>query len=99
MKLCLATFESRNFTFDGVGTSTEEAVGVLIQGLRQHAKEYGLPPEWWYNEEMRREFERGCPVAHIEDPNDLAADGVVLFRIFERGEAYRDREVMPAMGT
>jgi hypothetical protein len=43
----LATAESRNFSFKAVGSSEQLAMLALTKGLRIHADQYGLEPEWF----------------------------------------------------
>lgn len=45
--LFIARFETRNFVFEGVGLSAPQATDVLKQGLRAHARQYGLRPDWF----------------------------------------------------
>lgn len=42
-----ATYESRNFTFEAYGRTAEEAKAVLRRTLVKHAKQYGIPDEWF----------------------------------------------------
>jgi hypothetical protein len=43
----LATAESRNFSFQAVGNSEQSAMLALTHGLRIHADQYDLDPEWF----------------------------------------------------
>lgn len=43
----LATAESRNFSFQAVGSSEQSAMLALNDGLRIHADQYDLDPEWF----------------------------------------------------
>lgn len=91
MKLFLAYMETRNFDFDAAGQSPTEAVNVLIQGLRSHAGQCEIPPEWWYSDDMQAAFDDGKPRDHVEEPRRLIDDGVVQVREIEIGQPYRDR--------
>ena len=42
----LATAESRNFSFQAVGLTAKSAMEALRNGLRIHAKQYDLDPDW-----------------------------------------------------
>jgi hypothetical protein len=42
----LATAESRNFSFKAVGSTAKLAMEALRKGLRLHAEQYDLDPEW-----------------------------------------------------
>lgn len=37
---------SRNFDFEGVGATREEAEAALTRALAEHARDYGLAPDW-----------------------------------------------------
>ena len=43
----LATAESRNFSFQAVGSTKQSANLSLLRGLKLHAEQYDLDPEWW----------------------------------------------------
>jgi hypothetical protein len=43
----LATAESRNFSFQAVGATYNEAISSLHKGLKIHAKQYDLDPKWF----------------------------------------------------
>jgi hypothetical protein len=43
----LATAESRNFSFEAIGETYNEAIKALHKGLKIHAKQYGLAPKWF----------------------------------------------------
>lgn len=45
--LVIASLETRNFDFEGVGTSRAEALDVLKQGLRAHARQYHIDADWF----------------------------------------------------
>jgi hypothetical protein len=47
MKIYYATAESRNFSFDAIGQTYNEAIGQLHKGLKAHAKQYNLEPKWY----------------------------------------------------
>ncbi len=42
----LATAESRNFSFKAVGSTAKSAMEALRNGLRIHAEQYDLDPDW-----------------------------------------------------
>lgn len=42
----IATIETANFTFEGVGTNETEARMALNEGLIFHARQYNLPTNW-----------------------------------------------------
>jgi hypothetical protein len=42
----LATAESRNFSFQAVGLTAKSAMEALRNGLRIHAEQYDLDPDW-----------------------------------------------------
>lgn len=98
-RLYIATLESRNFAFEGVGTTDVEAVNVLIQGLRSHGDQYNLGWAWWYQDDMRAAADDGKPVAHVEEPRRLIDDGVVQVRAVDRGQPYRDGQPIPFQPT
>lgn len=43
----LATAESRNFSFQAVGSTKQSANLSLLRGLKLHAEQYDLDPDWW----------------------------------------------------
>lgn len=47
MELWIAKYESRSFTFEGVGCSPKTATENLLKGLKAHQREYGCEPRWW----------------------------------------------------
>jgi hypothetical protein len=47
MKIYYATAESRNFSFQAIGATYNEAIGTLHKGLKAHAKQYNLEPKWF----------------------------------------------------
>jgi hypothetical protein len=42
----LASAESRNFSFQAVGLTAKSAMEALRNGLRIHAEQYDLDPDW-----------------------------------------------------
>lgn len=47
VKIYYATAESRNFSFQAIGKTYNEAIGMLHKGLKAHAKQYNLEPKWF----------------------------------------------------
>ena len=47
MKIYYAHAESRNFSFQAIGSTYNEAIGTLHKGLKAHAKQYNLDPKWF----------------------------------------------------
>lgn len=47
MKIYYASAESRNFSFQAIGSTYNEAIGTLHKGLKIHAKQYNLDPKWF----------------------------------------------------
>ena len=47
MIIYYATAESRNFSFQAIGATYNEAIGTLHKGLKIHAKAYNLEPKWF----------------------------------------------------
>jgi hypothetical protein len=43
----LATAESRNFSFQAIATTEEDARSLLLRGLQQHGEQFNLEPNWW----------------------------------------------------
>lgn len=43
----IATMQTSNFTFSGVGTNHQEACRALSKALIAHGKQYSLPSYWW----------------------------------------------------
>lgn len=54
-----ARYDSRNFTFEAFGKTEKQAIEAMHDGLELHAKQYGLPMDWW------REFEGDLYVVEI----------------------------------
>ena len=62
IKIYCAKYESRNFTFEAFGQSKEEAIKTIHRGLSEHAKQFGLSPDWWKvyeNDLYVQEFKTG----------------------------------------
>jgi hypothetical protein len=47
MKIFYASAESRNFSFQAIGSTYNEAIGTLHKGLKEHATQYNLGPKWF----------------------------------------------------
>jgi hypothetical protein len=47
MKIYYATADSRNYSFQAIGATYNEAIGTLHKGLKAHAKQYNLEPKWF----------------------------------------------------
>lgn len=43
-KAQLSTF---NFEFHAYGKTESDAIGILLLGLHEHGKQYGLPSDWF----------------------------------------------------
>jgi hypothetical protein len=41
-----AYFDSRNFSFDAIGKTKQDAISALTAGLNAHAEQYGLDKDW-----------------------------------------------------
>jgi hypothetical protein len=89
VKFHMAEYESRNFSFDALGKSENEAIGILIQVLRSHADQCGLQPDWWYADFPPEAPARGSIHSSIEW---AAAQENFRLREIELGGGYRDRE-------
>lgn len=79
MELWIAKYESRSFTFEGVGCSPKTAAANLIKGLKAHQQQYGCEPFWW-----RLDGGYKTDAAWFEDNAGL--------RLIEAGCAYRDEQ-------
>jgi hypothetical protein len=55
-----AWYQSWNFEFTAYGQTTAHAVNALKRGFDQHAKQYGLEPDWW------KEFENDINTVYIQ---------------------------------
>ena len=47
MKIYYASADSRNFSFQAIGSTYNEAIGTLHKGLKAHAKQYNLELTWF----------------------------------------------------
>lgn len=47
-----ASYESRNFTFEAYGQTTNHALNALKRGLSNHAKQYGIEDDWWFEDDI-----------------------------------------------
>lgn len=54
-KIYLATLESRNFTFNAIGTDKRSAEQTLIDGLAIHSQQYKAKPDFWKDYEIKTE--------------------------------------------
>ena len=59
MKIYRARYESRNFSFEALGSTKSQALDAIYEGLKTHAEQYGLAAEWW------REFENDLFVYEV----------------------------------
>lgn len=48
----LATYTSRNFSFDCAGSTADEARAGLVAALDLHAHEYQCAPDWYNPEDI-----------------------------------------------
>ena len=42
-----ARLDTTNFCFEAYGSTIDGAKAALIAGLKNHAKQYGISPDWW----------------------------------------------------
>ena len=42
-----AELQTSNFTFEAYGRTVRHALDSLKQGLKDHAEQYGIAPDWW----------------------------------------------------
>jgi len=62
MKIYRAEYESRNFVFEGFGTTESQAKKVLLQALKLHTKQFNLDKDWYYKDDIFvLEYEIGTP--------------------------------------
>jgi hypothetical protein len=54
-KIYLSTLESRNFTFNAIGTDKRSAEQTLIDGLAIHSQQYKAKPDFWKDYEIKTE--------------------------------------------
>jgi hypothetical protein len=50
-----AHYDSRNFSFEAFGTTEVEARNALLDGLKEHAKQYADRIEdahWWFDDDV-----------------------------------------------
>jgi hypothetical protein len=78
-KIYRAFYRTRHFDFEVFATDKDAAIANLIVGLRAHAKQYKLEPDWW-----SEGFGYNTPTDEIFEIHE-----------FELGRAYRDRQVIP----
>lgn len=50
-----AEYQSKHFCFEAYGETEEETRAYLLEGLRTHGKQCGLPDDWFHQDEV-------CPV-------------------------------------
>jgi hypothetical protein len=77
MEHWIAKYESRSFTFEGVGCTPRAAADNLFKGLRAHQREYGCVRNWWLDGDKDN-------AAFLENQCSL--------RLIEAGCAYRDEQ-------
>ena len=54
-KIYYARYESRNFSFEAFGTTEVEARNALLDGLKEHARQYADRIEdahWWFDDDV-----------------------------------------------
>jgi hypothetical protein len=50
-----AAYDSRHFSFEAYAFTKEAAINELITGLRLHARQYDLEPDWWEDQRVAAE--------------------------------------------
>lgn len=48
-----AYYDSRNFSFDAIGTDKRSAIQTLLDGLNKHGEQYNLESDWFYKEDIQ----------------------------------------------
>lgn len=52
----LAEYDSRSFSFQAIGATEKSARAALVKGLRDHARQYDLPLNWYRDGMTAAEF-------------------------------------------
>ena len=61
MKIYIAIYESRNFTFEGLGSTKQQALKILQGALKSHTKQFNLEKDWFYKDDIYvLEYQLGC---------------------------------------
>jgi len=47
-----ASYQSANFYFEAYGITTNHALNALKRGLSNHAKQYGIEDNWWFENDI-----------------------------------------------
>lgn len=47
-----AYYDSRNFSFEAIGTDKRSAIQTLLDGLDKHGKKFRLDPDWFDKEDI-----------------------------------------------
>ena len=62
MKIYRAEYESRNFHFEGYGTTESQAKKALMLALKRHTKQFKLDKDWYHKDDIFvLEYEIGEP--------------------------------------
>ena len=62
MKIYRAEYESRNFDFEGYGTTESQAKKAFMLALKRHTKQFDLDKDWYYKDDIFVvEYEIGTP--------------------------------------
>jgi hypothetical protein len=52
-RVAVAHYDSRNFSFEAIGLTHDEAKEALLEGLKNHAAEYNTDEKhWWYDDDI-----------------------------------------------
>lgn len=52
LRLWVASLDTQNFNFTAYGSSNNEAMLAIKQGLATHAEQYGLDFDWYFEEDI-----------------------------------------------
>lgn len=86
-KICICEYESRNFTFDGFGSTPAQAKKACIAAMRRHMVQYELRDKFWFDDSFNeREVEIG---GGYRD----RGDALVMVAATERGNKLPSRIV------
>lgn len=55
MKIWMAWYDSRHYSFDAFGRTKDEAIDALVDGLRQHGRQLSLELNWWEDQRVAAE--------------------------------------------
>jgi hypothetical protein len=73
MKIYCAKYDSLNFSFEGYGSTQNQAKKTLMLALKLHTKQYKCDKDWYYKDDIFVvEYELGKPYRDYSEIKESA---------------------------